>query len=71
MKSLLLISSIITSLVLPFAHSGSSASNRDPNAYGAYSNPNVAYSHYWADANNVLQDLSSFRKLYVKYHGCA
>jgi len=39
--------------------------------YGKYSNPNIAYSHYWIDANNVYQDLSSFKKLYVKFHNCA
>ncbi|KAL7560765.1 hypothetical protein ACA910_005334 [Epithemia clementina (nom. ined.)] len=26
---------------------------------------------YWADAVNVLQDLSQFKKLYVVYHNCA
>jgi hypothetical protein len=61
---------LIASSIVPFANSNSSPSNRDPNTYGSFSNPNVAYSHYWANANNVLQDLSSFRKLYVKYHGC-
>eukprot|EP00590_Aulacoseira_subarctica_P001636 CAMPEP_0172421330 /NCGR_PEP_ID=MMETSP1064-20121228/7579_1 /TAXON_ID=202472 /ORGANISM="Aulacoseira subarctica , Strain CCAP 1002/5" /LENGTH=418 /DNA_ID=CAMNT_0013161669 /DNA_START=68 /DNA_END=1324 /DNA_ORIENTATION=- len=69
MKTLLL-ASIFTSLAR-LSSSGNSPSNRDNNSYGSYTNPNVAYSHYWADANNVLQDLSSFKKLYVRYHGCA
>lgn len=42
------------------------------NTYGKFTNPNVvAFSHYWADAQNVYQDLSSFKKLYVKFHSCA
>jgi hypothetical protein len=44
---------------------------KDNKSYGSYTNPNVAYDHYWADASNVLQDLSSFDKLYVQYYGCA
>lgn len=47
---------------------------RDSNAntYGYFTNPNVvAFSHYWADAKNVYEDLSSFKKLYVKFHSCA
>jgi len=47
---------------------------RDSNAntYGYFTNPNVvAFSHYWADAKNVYEDLSSFKKLYVKFHHCA
>ena len=27
------------------------------------SNPNTVYSHYWADASNVLDDLTTFQKL--------
>jgi hypothetical protein len=47
------------------------SATRDENAYGSYNNPNLAYSHYWEEADNVLQDLSSFQALYVMYHGCA
>jgi hypothetical protein len=46
-------------------------SYKDNKSYGTYSNPNTAYSHYWADASNVLDDLTTFRKLYVQYYGCA
>uniref|UniRef100_A0A7S1FZR3 Uncharacterized protein n=1 Tax=Corethron hystrix TaxID=216773 RepID=A0A7S1FZR3_9STRA len=46
--------------------------DRDTNSlYGAYSNPNVEYGHYWATPANVLEDLSSFQRLYVKFGGCA
>jgi len=49
----------------------SGLAEKDSKSYGGYTNPNVAYAHYWADPPNVLQDSSSFEKLYVKYHGCA
>jgi hypothetical protein len=35
-----------------------------------YSNPNVKKAMYWRDSINVLQDISSFDKLYVKFHSC-
>jgi hypothetical protein len=31
-------------------------------------NPNVDETMYWKDAENVLQDLSQFSSLYVRYH---
>ncbi|KAG7347278.1 hypothetical protein IV203_015983 [Nitzschia inconspicua] len=34
-------------------------------------NPNVDLKMYWADAHNVLEDLSQFSTLYVQYHHCA
>mmetsp|Transcript_24909 Transcript_24909/g.54653 ORF Transcript_24909/g.54653 Transcript_24909/m.54653 type:complete len:481 (+) Transcript_24909:108-1550(+) len=34
-------------------------------------NPNVELKMYWADAHNVLQDLSQFSYLYIQYHNCA
>jgi hypothetical protein len=47
-------------------------SEKDNNYYPpGYSNPNVNKAMYWRDSVNVLQDLSSFDKLYVKYHSCA
>jgi hypothetical protein len=52
--------------------SASTSYNRDSSSYGGQkSNPNTAYSHYWADAKNVLEDLSSFTELWVSYHNCA
>jgi hypothetical protein len=48
-----------------------SSASKDSKSYGSYTNPNLAYDHYWSDASNVLQDLSSFNKLYVQYYGCA
>lgn len=48
------------------------SADRDSNLhYGTFSNPNTKYSHYWASATNVLDDLSMFSLLYVKYGGCA
>jgi hypothetical protein len=61
---LLLLTAASTTLRLGLA-------DRDPNYYGPYSNPNLAYSHYWVDASNVLSDLSSFSALYVMFHSCA
>lgn len=34
-------------------------------------NPNVNNKMYWADAANVLEDLSKFDALYISHHGCA
>jgi hypothetical protein len=34
-------------------------------------NPNINLKMYWADAHNVLQDLSKFSTLYIQYHSCA
>jgi hypothetical protein len=36
-----------------------------------YSNPNVHEKMYWRDSSNVLEDLSTFSKLYVSYQNCA
>ena len=33
-------------------------------------NPNVNSKMYWADSNNVLDDLSQFDALYITHHGC-
>jgi hypothetical protein len=47
-------------------------SGKDTNYYrlGA-SNPNVNEKMYWRDSFNVLEDLSEFSHLYVKFHSCA
>jgi len=68
-KSFLIASLAAIAFRVPFASANSPT--RDTNNYNYYSNPNVAYSHYWAEAKNVYQDLSTFKKLYVKYHNCA
>ena len=45
---------------------------KDDSYYMAGSgNPNVNEKMYWKDAENVLQDLSSFKSLYVEFHNCA
>ena len=33
-------------------------------------NPNTKRKMYWADSSNVLEDLSGFSALYVKFHSC-
>lgn len=33
-------------------------------------NPNIKESMYWHAPYNVLEDLSQFKKLYVKHHAC-
>jgi hypothetical protein len=62
MKAILVLSSF---LVL-----SPGSAERDSNVYGTYSNPNAVYDHYWATAKNVYQDLSTFKKIYIKYHHC-
>jgi hypothetical protein len=44
--------------------------DKDSNWYLYGENPNNKFRMYWKDAPNVLQDLSKFRSLHVKYHGC-
>lgn len=63
--------SLQISILMANVISASSSYNKDSNSYGGYSNPNTAYSHYWADSKNVLADLSSFKELWVRYHNCA
>lgn len=44
--------------------------NKDSNYYPWGANPNNKFRMYWKDSMNVLQDLSQFQSLYIKYHGC-
>ena len=45
---------------------------KDDSYYMAGSgNPNVNQRMYWKDAENVLQDLSKFKALYVEFSHCA
>jgi hypothetical protein len=47
-------------------------SEKDSNYYRpGTSNPNTSEKMYWRDSVNVLQDLSEFSALYVKFHSCA
>jgi hypothetical protein len=47
-------------------------SEKDTNYYRpGVSNPNVNEKMYWRDSFNVLEDLSKFSHLYVKFHSCA
>jgi hypothetical protein len=34
------------------------------------SNPNLENPMFWNDAANVLQDLTKFQALYIKFHSC-
>ena len=43
---------------------------KDSNPYPYGDNPNNQFKMYWNDAANVLQDLSKFSALFIKYHGC-
>lgn len=45
---------------------------KDSNYYpDGMENPNVRNPMYWADANNILEDISKFDALYITHHGCA
>jgi len=58
--------------ILVSADSDSGDGEYDANSYGiTYADPNVKYDHYYKSSEDVLADLSRFKKLYVKYGGCA
>lgn len=46
------------------------SAEKDSNPYPYGNNPNNQFKMYWNDAANVLQDLSKFSALFIKYHGC-
>ena len=49
-----------------------SSAERDSAVYpDGMENPNVNQKMYWADATNVLEDISKFDALYITHHGCA
>ena len=62
---LILLAYIKILLLLPL-HSA----EKDSNPYPYGNNPNNQFKMYWNDAANVLQDLSKFSALFIKYHGC-
>lgn len=45
--------------------------DKDGNVYSFGSNPNIRQRMYWADSKAVLDDLSQFSALYIKFHNCA
>ena len=64
-------------LLLVFHDSVSSCNNylfvqaeKDSNPYPYGENPNTVFKMYWNDAGNVMQDLSKFSALFIRYHGC-
>jgi hypothetical protein len=45
---------------------------KDGNYYpSGMKNPNVNEKMYWRNAYDVIDDISSFDALYVKFHSCA
>ncbi|GKY95056.1 hypothetical protein MPSEU_000469900 [Mayamaea pseudoterrestris] len=44
---------------------------RDSAWHNGIETPNVELPMYWGDMPNILEDLSKFSNLYVKYHSCA
>lgn len=51
---------------------GAAGADKDDSYYVlGTGNPNVNEKMYWKDAENVLQDLSQFSALYVRFHHCA
>ncbi len=61
---------LLLALSIGIAYSSANTLSRDINAYSFW-NPNLSYKHYWSEASNVYKDLSSFKRLYVRYHNCA
>jgi hypothetical protein len=60
---------LVGSLVVILFGLGSASADKDDSYYVAGTgNPNVNEPMYWKDAENVLQDLSKFSALYVRYH---
>jgi hypothetical protein len=44
---------------------------KDSNFYRkGITNPNTRHPMYWNNAQNVLDDLSSFSSLYIQFHSC-
>eukprot|EP00527_Entomoneis_sp_CCMP2396_P007627 CAMPEP_0198140466 /NCGR_PEP_ID=MMETSP1443-20131203/3612_1 /TAXON_ID=186043 /ORGANISM="Entomoneis sp., Strain CCMP2396" /LENGTH=199 /DNA_ID=CAMNT_0043802887 /DNA_START=138 /DNA_END=734 /DNA_ORIENTATION=- len=47
-------------------------STQDANQYSFGENPNIKnHKMYWADSKAVLNDLSEFHALYIKFHSCS
>jgi hypothetical protein len=64
----LLLTTLVVVAILPKA----AYSAQDTNYFApGTSNPNIKNDHYYRDAINVIQDLSKFKALYVKFHSCA
>jgi hypothetical protein len=60
---------LVGSLAVILLGLGSAYADKDDSYYVAGTgNPNVNEPMYWKDAENVLQDLSKFSALYVRYH---
>ena len=60
---------VSSATVLLFTTAVASAA-RDSNYYPWGTNVNAEAPMFWNDAVNVLQDLTQFQALYIKYHSC-
>jgi hypothetical protein len=59
-------------LLLAAVSSPVTTANKDGNYYpSGMKNPNVNEKMYWRNAYDVIDDISSFDALYVKFHSCA
>ena len=66
MKELLLMRPLIAWLAIAAV-----SADKDGSYYPeGMENPNVNKKMYWAEAGNVLDDLSQFDALYVTHHNC-
>jgi hypothetical protein len=61
---------MISALVALMLASAAYAAKDDSYYSDGVTNPNVKERMYWHAPYNVLQDLSQFKKLYVKHHAC-
>jgi hypothetical protein len=61
---------MISALVALMLASAAYAAKDDSYYSDGVTNPNVEERMYWHAPYNVLQDLSQFKKLYVKHHAC-
>jgi hypothetical protein len=68
MLTVLLLPPQLQPLLLPAAVVVRAEKDSNPYPYGT--NPNTIFQMYWNDAGNVLQDLSKFSALFIRYHGC-
>jgi len=65
-------SALLLTVLLLVVSSSTTNANKDDSYYKAGSgNPNIYQNMYWADADNVLEDLDKFQYLYVEFQHCA
>jgi hypothetical protein len=68
---ILLVTVLLCAYHDPFQSSGLIVrAEKDSNPYPYGENPNNVFKMYWNDAGNIMQDLSKFSSLHIRYHGC-